>query len=198
MENLQILWQLVIEYGTYVRIHKLNGLNSWNMLKPILESNKITLSWLPESISRFHEMKNMGIIEDENDGPHDLWEAHHFYLQHSRIPFRNQNDATFVRFFQIAYNAGQLHAEMNITKNPIYTDLLKRYYFTNNLNSPYRYMTQDDLSIINSSIHQTTINEVNVALNALTNNQSGGKYFQKYLQWKQKKEHLEKLIFKNN
>jgi len=195
MEKLEGLWKLVIEYGTYVRINKLNGLDYWNMLKQILESNKTSFTWLPDAVSRFGEMEKMGLVEDEKQVPQDVWEAHHFYLQHARIPFRNKNDATFVRLFQVAYNAGQLNAEMNIKKNSIYTEEWKKYYYINNLNSPQEYASERDLNIINSGIGQLLISDVGTLLESIKKQQTGGKYFKKYLRMKSKREQLERLIY---
>jgi len=198
MEKLEALWKLVIEYGTYVRINKLNGLDYWNMLKQFLKSNKTSFIWLPDAMSRFEEMKKMGIVDENNiekQIPQNIWEAHHFYLQHARIPFKNKNGATFVRLFQIAYNAGQLNAEMNIKKNSIYTEEWKKYYSVNNLNSPQEYASERDLHIINSDIGQLLINDVDTLFESIKKQQTGGKYFKKYLRMKSKRERLERLIY---
>lgn len=37
-----------------------------------------------------------------------MWEKHHFYLQHARIPVLNFEEPKLYRLMQIAYNAGQL------------------------------------------------------------------------------------------
>lgn len=166
MEKIEALWDLVIKYGTYVGSNNLNSRDYWVKLKQILKSNKTRFMWSQDTTNKFGEMKKMGIVKS-HEIYGGIWELHHFYLQHTKIPFENKSDGTFVKLFQIAYDAGQLNVEMNIKKNPIYTDKWKKYYNDNNLNLPQEYVSNRDLNITNFSIGQLLINDVGDLLESI-------------------------------
>ena len=143
MENrVEKLFSLVKEYGYYTRKNDLDGLAQWNRLKNILLKSKIEGEWDQKVKQYFVEMRSdLKIQECENEIPikNDLerkkmWEKHHFYLQHARIPTLNFKEPKLVRLLQIAYNAGQLQALWN---DPFYTQLYKTYYENNKLDRNY-------------------------------------------------------------
>jgi hypothetical protein len=95
-----------------------------------------------------HEFKEQ--IQESNEKLcHEIWELHHFYLQHARIPTLNLNEPTLTRLMQIAFNAGQLRACWNF---PIYSEKLKAYYNDNNLQSIETYMESLFLDELNQQL----------------------------------------------
>jgi hypothetical protein len=148
--TINTIWNLVIAYGTTSRLFKLNGLDSWSKLKEIFASIDIdpSVDWIDDAKKRTSEMLSMGIIGTESPEmptEHTTWELHHFFIQHGKIirPVDESKKITpvsFVKIMQIAYNAGQLNAEMNINKNTIYEEKWKAYYTSNMLDQITSYV----------------------------------------------------------
>jgi hypothetical protein len=162
--QLEILFSQVTKYGKYVRSNKLDGLLQWNKIKDILLMSKVKCNWYPQVKTIFSYMKTeLKIQEHEEDTEsHEVWEKHHFYLQHGRIPSLNFNDGTLVRIIQIAYNVGQLEA---LWDDEFYTQEMKNYYRLNHLNNINSYMDKDNLTILNDSLTNEIIDKLDGLLN---------------------------------
>jgi hypothetical protein len=101
----------------------------------------------------------MGIIGTESPvSPidHTTWELHHFFIQHGKIikpvdATKKMTPVSFLKIMQIAYNAGQLNAEMFIKKNPIYEIEWKAYYASNMLDQITSYV--DPHTMVNDQIN---------------------------------------------
>uniref|UniRef100_A0A6C0EFP6 Uncharacterized protein n=1 Tax=viral metagenome TaxID=1070528 RepID=A0A6C0EFP6_9ZZZZ len=120
--SLKLFWKFTINYGTYVRKNKLNGLESWQLLKKMFgtvnKSYDLNLENL-EELRKKVDYKEIG-KEDENakltvDGTemsNDI-EHDHFFVQLFRLPKVNNKDGKlqFLKLMQIAYNIGQFKAE---------------------------------------------------------------------------------------
>ena len=74
-------------------------------------------------------------------------ELMHFYLQHTRIPKNNQDKPDIFRLYQIAYNTGQLNAEItNVENNDIYTEDMKRFYIEYRLDNISTYINGTEMT----------------------------------------------------
>ncbi len=180
-EKLKKIFTQVKEYGKYTRINKLDGLLQWNKLKGILLMSDVKGEWNPKVKTFFIDMRSdLKIQECESETEdHNIWEKHHFYLQHARIPTLNFNDAKLVRLIQIAYNAGQLEALWN---DNFYTQKMRDYYDQNNLKNIETYMSEDSLIKLNNSI----TNEMVENLEDVISEQEIKNYNNKYLKYKNK------------
>ena len=159
---LSILFDKVKKYGHHTRSNNLDGLDQWNKLKQILTKfSTINTEWEPTIKIHYLHMKNeLGIKEEITETPdHSTWQKHHFYLQHTRIPSLNPNDASIIRLMQIAFNAGQLQALWN---DSFYTNEIKKYYLDNKFGEMGTYMTLDNLSKLNDCITGNVINDMNI------------------------------------
>ncbi len=180
-QQLNKLFNQVKEYGKYTRINKLDGLLQWNILKGILLTSDVKGEWNSEVKTFFIDMRSdLKIQECESETEnHDIWEKHHFYLQHARIPTLNFNDAKLVRLIQIAYNAGQLEA---LWHDNFYTQKMRDYYDNNNLGNIETYMSEENLIKINNSITDEMIEK----LENIFSEQATKNYNNKYLKYKNK------------
>jgi hypothetical protein len=162
MNLVELLWNSIIEYGFNVRKSGIDGLAAWNKLKDVIKEYKINCEWLQIAIDRYTHMTESFGIKDNNkeDLPKDKhaeWEVTHFFFQHTRIPHHNDKDCNFVRFMQIAYNAGQLKAE---DKSKYYKKEWREFYEHENLSSHISYLSQEHIEKINSELgkkHQLKI-----------------------------------------
>jgi len=150
------LFNTVINYGYYVRFNNLNGLDAWNTIKALINTNQelntnissiighwnITLNINGENISDipliYNHLKNeMNLHGDDKDQEEyklsdEQWQRNHFYLQLARIP--KNNSCNLLRLLQVAYNIGQLVCEMkrkNFTSDYISFFLMNRLYSIN-------------------------------------------------------------------
>jgi hypothetical protein len=189
-----------------VRSKNVDGLEYWNYIKEYLKQNDIKKSWLPEAIERFEHMtssEGLNLHEDDTDeyfnGNRSIWELHHFYLQHARIPFRNQDDASFVRIFQIAYNAGQLSAEFYKEENNlVYDENKKKYYIDNKLDDISSYISMTHILELESLPNlEEIINNILENLSLINSLQSGGSIVNKILKYKYKSQQLKLFLQKH-
>lgn len=160
MSNVQKLWDIVFQFGYVVRYGKLDGLQCWNKIKPILSSVTPDCEWSMENIRSiyFHMKTEFNISENKFDYENNnIWESYHFYLQHSRIPYINKDDNKLVRLMQIAYNAGQYEYEKTQFD---YGDEMNKYYVDNNLASMATYMGNDNLLKIDKIINNDLIKNI--------------------------------------
>ncbi|QKF94790.1 hypothetical protein QKU48_gp1332 [Fadolivirus algeromassiliense] len=190
-EKLDNLFIQAKKYGKHTRTNKLDGLAQWNRLKGILIESKVVGKWNPQvktffvdmrSELKIQECENEIQIDDEKE-KHDVWEKHHFYLQHARIPTLNFNDGKLVRLIQIAYNAGQLEA---LWDDLFYTPEMKRYYDENHLGDMETYMDITNLKLLNNSITDEIIAKLE---QVFKDQQPKGGYYNyehKYLKYKNK------------
>jgi hypothetical protein len=192
------IWNLIMDYGKLVRTNGLDGFDSWNNIKTILEKYNQPGEWLPEAINRYDEMmakfdiidikkdKYIENINDEQKKEKSLeWEVTHFFFQHSRILKPNE-EANLLKLMQIAYNAGQLKAVWN---NKYNTDDRKKYYEKYHLNTYTSYMTYHIIEKMNKQLYSDPPIIINIK--AITNNaenikQQGGEFYKKYKKYKAK------------
>ena len=189
-DKLNKLFKQTKSYGNHTRSNKLDGLKQWNKLKSILLESSVKGDWTPEVKTFFVEMRStLKLQECADEIPIEdaterkqVWEKHHFYLQHARIPTLNFNDGKLVRLIQIAYNAGQLEA---LYDDPFYNKDLKTYYESNNLDKIETYMDKENLIKLNDSITDEMIEKLQEAFKG---EQSGGNksYEYKYIKYKNK------------
>lgn len=191
LKKLEQIWKLVTIYGTVTRLGDLDGLKKWNELKANLEkcsSGAFSTRWLDVAVARYYHMKKsepeggLGLLEtvDECGDIKQIWDYNHFFLQHARIPKNNRdkfpeglNDVTFVTLMQIAYNAGQLNAEMNVKKNPFYLAEHPNwitYYSAEKLSSFTSYITSTECTRLNDIITLDDVQLIKETLLMLTYN----------------------------
>ena len=197
-EKLENLFDQIKEYGKYIRNNKPDqGGTAWGELKKILESN-VRGEWNPKVKEFFVYMRSdLKIQECENEIPikdeverHKMWEKHHFYLQHARIPTLNFNEASLTRLLQIAYNVGQLEAVWD-DKFEFYTYELKGYYNQNSLYKMETYMDNKSLIKLNDAITDDMIEKLYKILNQQVM-KGGSIYKAKYIKYKNKYMSLKK------
>ena len=155
-DNMEKLWSDIMNYGLKVRSKRLNGLDMWVQLKGKLSEITYEGQWSMQFKDiKEYMMKEFGLVEDVSHILKDIWEKHHFYLQHANIP--SSNNCSFVRLMQIAYNAGQLKA---IFDDPIFTKDMKDYYDNMHLNEMTTYMDKDQLLQMGKMVSDEYVKEV--------------------------------------
>lgn len=201
MDNINQLWKLVVNYGYSIRIYnaKPDGLVKWNIIKTLLSEIPIKGKWSTSSLELYNQIKGLGVqdVEPKEMSSHELWEKHHFYIQHGRIPHLNQNDPSLTRLIQIAFNVGQLKYFMDYKNDPFYTNEMRQFYKSNKLNNIETYMDTETLQSLNNNISTEFVEKVKDSIaNNLIDKQKGGsnksyqckynKYKSKYLalRWK--------------
>jgi hypothetical protein len=109
----------VIKYGNFVRSNRLNGLIMWNVLKVVFQQifGDRTYEWNTshdQIIGEYNLLdgKFIGHLEPSDSLDKLRWEPEHFLVQHIRI-LKETKKPTIVKILQVAYNTGQLEAEMN-------------------------------------------------------------------------------------
>lgn len=117
-----------VKYGETVRCLRKNGLEAWNNFKADLPA--IPIRWKPGTQEIYQKLRQLGVTGEDTDVKTDNWERHHFLLQLGRI-IKNNPEGSYLRLMQIAYNIGQLEAE--IRKSEAYTDEMKQFYDNNEL-----------------------------------------------------------------
>ena len=162
--NVIVLWNTIIQYGKYVRNNKFNGLDMWNGLKQILNEHIIELQWTSKSLNFYHDIIDLGVIEDKTLLNHNEWEFHHFFLQHGNIPFKNNGNN--IRLFQIAYNIGQFTIE-KINYEQKWID----YYNNNKLNEIYSFIEDESILTLNKLYNDELTMNVVKYCNGIVNNE---------------------------
>jgi hypothetical protein len=133
------LWGVMIKYGYETRIHNKDGLEKWNVVKPVFPDCKI--SWKESSKEIFKNLQKLEVNGDDGDEEkyklsHQDWERQHYLLQHGRIIHKN-NPGSLLRLMQIAYNIGQFRAEQERKSYPVKQ---LTYYRDNKLDSLSTYI----------------------------------------------------------
>jgi hypothetical protein len=184
-KTLSDLWIDTMAEGYLVRKNGLDGLESWQPLKKKYTGMYIDdyKDGIPVKKKYLSIAKNKYIIgsdkTDHKDSKFKIGdinldnriEAHHFYIQHFRIPNLEKNKLSVLKLLQIAYNAGQFKSERK--NNPIYCNAFIKFYDKNKLNQIETYIDED------------LINEIP------TKDITGGSatddiYYTKYIKYKQK------------
>jgi hypothetical protein len=100
------------KYGYLTRKHGEDGLENWKRLKPAFTTNNTISHWKPHTKHFYPAMVEFfNLIEDKSKTDKKTWERHHFFIQLGRIP--STKPATLECLLQIAYNAGQMKAELD-------------------------------------------------------------------------------------
>ena len=183
------LFNLVKDYGNFVKTNNLDGQNSWNDMEKLLlkincdglawsinlvNLNKVKLSSLEIAYNYVHDDLGMkGEKTDSKEPKKPNWEKFHFFLQLVRIPFKNQ-DCILTRLCQIAYNLGQLSA---VYADAVYTEEVKNFYTMNNL---------DRMSTYVSSSCEISEEKLVSIRRRVESKKSGAGYLHKYLKYKKK------------
>jgi hypothetical protein len=196
MNKLIDLYEKVKQYGKLTKTYKMDGLKQWRKIKPLIQVSTVKAQWNNEVKDIYIDMRMKlkleecidEINEDDDKLRHDIWEKHHFYLQHGRIPMLNFNNGRLVRLLQIAYNAGQLSAIFN---DPFYTDQMKEYYREMKLDKIDTYMPNESLKLLNESLNEEMYNNLTSILDneiKKMNNVSNinGGFYVKYKKYKTK------------
>lgn len=159
--NISELWDLVYEYGKYVRDNKLDGLKKWNEIKNLLLKIKIpkltSIDWSDRSKKLFCELTDEYKVTGFKDGFPKDQEAHHFLVQHGRIVKLYNFDVR--RLLQIAYNKGQFISQQEREKDFIkseksYTDDQIKFYNDNNLGNIETYVSENNIKTINNNFNK--------------------------------------------
>lgn len=116
--TLKEMYNQVKEYGYFVRNNGLNGLIMWNVIKFVFQQifGDTTYKW---NIPHDQIMGEYNLLDDKFIGHLEMsdsldrlrWESEHFLVQHIRI-LKETQKPTIVKILQVAYNTGQLEAEM--------------------------------------------------------------------------------------
>jgi hypothetical protein len=150
------LFNTVINYGYYVRLNGIKGLEAWNEIKKDINRDDEKNIKLSSKINKWNISVNinnkktteipiiynyfkyeMNLHGDENDREQykideKTWEINHFYLQLIRIP--KNNGCNIQRLLQIGYNIGQLVCEMKrkrVSEEQIKFFIMNRLYSMN-------------------------------------------------------------------
>ena len=125
-EEILTWWNMSFECGFKTHHLGLSGLDEWNKLKSIIPRETFVGEWTDSVKMYYGSLKNLYVKGDTivnehgveiRDDDTNIWEPHHFLLQHGRIIYNNPN-ASMIRLMQIAFNNGQLEAIRG--KWPIY------------------------------------------------------------------------------
>src|SRR5271169_1933539 len=106
----------------------------WIEIKEKLSEIKYNGIWFDNMHIKDHMLRS-GVIENKSDAPNDVWEKHHFMLQHANIP--SSCECNFVRLMQIAYNCGQLAI---VLEDKVFTEEMRHYYRDMELDKMTTYM----------------------------------------------------------
>lgn len=135
--DVENLWNHVLNHGYTVRKNGLNGLEEWQPLKNLYSTYEIgTTKNVPinEKIKGLVQKVNYACQDkDHNDVTIEICdikltnskETDHFIIQHLRIPTMLDFTLPLVKILQIAYNAGQVKAE--IEKDTYHQKIVKFY-----------------------------------------------------------------------
>ena len=126
---LPCLWDLVKKYGKKTRDQKLDGAKRWQDLVAKLEPlfKGYTFKWTEQALTLYDTMiGELQLIESNEGVDHALWEKHHFFLQHGRVPHKNAENPELIKLFQVAYNAGQLSS---VFADELYTENNRRDFY---------------------------------------------------------------------
>lgn len=195
MENINNIFQKVIQYGTLVRSSKLDGLKAWNDIKPLFDKQITCVDWyisrkindietqnIQEIYDYVHENLNMKGDEIDDTSNHELWEKQHFFLQLIRI-IKNNPKFSFVRLAQIAYNIGQL--SIYIDSDSFFEGNPREYFYLNELDKVTSYIDSTKCEIVGDELEQLE-NKLDEKI-LLLNSQTGGtNYYAKYIKYKNK------------
>ena len=133
---MELLWQKIKIFGMLVRKNRLDGLDSWTIIKDNIP-NTIKLIWSSNSLNFYQHLRDLGVkggdgegeIDDDKTSP--AWEPHHFLLQHGRI-IKNNRNGDLRRLCQIAYNSGQLDGQIEL-ESSFYTQEMLEFIKENKL-----------------------------------------------------------------
>jgi hypothetical protein len=159
------LWAGIMQYGTHVRKNGLNGLESWEKIKTLLEGVPCDTAvdgctWSNEASGYFEQLVHLALVENEEGSSlsHEQWERHHFFIQLGRIPYRSKGSLSLVRLFQIAYNIGQLRCEFTKMSgdgrdhDEVYTPALMTFFRDNKLYDARSYASLETLACIEARL----------------------------------------------
>jgi len=193
MSNLSRLWLLSINYGYSIRLYNKHpdGLAKWNIIKTLLNGITTKGQWKTSALELYDKLKALGLkdVETKDMESHELWEKHHFYVQHGRISHLNQNDPSLTRLIQIAFNDGQLKYFMKYNDDPFYTDEMRKFYKDNKLYDIETYMDQATLDLLNKNISDVFVEKFKdtIAKNLIDDQKGGNQsYLHKYKKYKSK------------
>mgnify|MGYP001112854781 CR=1 FL=1 len=198
------LWKKVVKYGENSKEKDLDGYESWNRLRNILDKYPIIGKWKIESLSLYDQILDLG-LSSSNKVEKSTWRKNYYYIQLGRIPKKNLMKPTLLKLLRVAFNVGQLRQIMINNNDSFYTDMMKDFYLTNNLDSADTYMDKCVLDLMSKEIDNDLTKEINeLNKNLLSNvyntetettdqsssvNQIGGysaPYQNKYLKYKSK------------
>jgi hypothetical protein len=136
------LWARTMQKGYEVRKNKLDGQKEWELLSS--EYEKLYLDEYPKGIPvensfiKFATSKHIKYIDPE-EGEN---KANHFYIQHFRIPSVENFNLSITRLLQIAYNAGQFKAELELCPESYEPEFVE-FYRLHKLNEITTYIDYD-------------------------------------------------------
>ena len=181
------LYNSVIHYGYIVRKYNYDGLAMWNLLKnplsKLFKGNNedewaIPREQIEEEYKKIEDEGFIGHLDETPDMNHDQWEREHFLVQHVRILFKTPRP-TLVKYLQVAYNTGQLNAELEVNPD-FYEKYMDKVTTFTNIN---RYIPREimqipvsELQTGNSKMMTDTKNAISRVFNLLSDHkkQAGG------------------------
>jgi hypothetical protein len=199
MSDLQKLFDLGIEFGYKSKINKLNGQESWERVKNLLDTTNIC-NWeitkktldekessdIEEIYSYIHD--KLKLYGENGDEPkygltHEDWVRAHFVLQTIRIP--RTSCCSIQKILQIGLNIGQYMASNEEKK---YDEYVNDYVRSNHLNQISSYVNLVSCKIPDALLVQS-IELMREQIGKLPSKQDGGAldiWHSKYLKYKAK------------
>jgi hypothetical protein len=148
MINITALWVAVRAYAYQGQKQGLDGAAQWEKMKAVL--SKFTTkeaAWNPNTTKLPALIASLGLSDNDNNSKgatdHKVWEQHHFFVQHGRIPTK---EASLARLMQVAYNAGNMIYRVD-NKPHIYTEPMLQAYSDLQLDQIHTYMNETGLEL---------------------------------------------------
>jgi hypothetical protein len=151
---MEALWMNTIARGKAIRSENKDGLQAWNDMKNTLPSNECVV-WKKITMKYYSDLRELGVTGDDGDEKNENWAPNHFLLQLGRIIKNNPRGGNVVRLCQIAYNIGQLSAELDkehLSGISVYTADMKRYFYKHGLGELNSYVEQSEIEKMNAKL----------------------------------------------
>lgn len=139
-----MLWNLVVEYGNYVRSNHLNSKDAWKQISYLFPSDpeKYDFQWNPKTFSFLSDLSHLLSFDERMeifagiDSGLQEWKPLQLLLQHARIVKLNPSPS-LLDLMYIAFFSGQFSFERG---NCDFSDDILRYYDNNKLNDLSTYV----------------------------------------------------------
>ena len=154
--DMESLWDNFVQYGYLVRKTNTDGLKAWLVVKKHFP--KIDFEWSNDCVEFYDTLRAANVMGDDDDEKNELWEPHHFLIQHGRIVKKNP-EPNLQRLLQIAYNQGQFNAELEKDPNHYSEEMLK-IYTDLKMSELSTYVDTKQQKMINKKLDKSMFNEL--------------------------------------